>query len=75
VCSNLLSNTSRDSYITELKADYQAARDQHEGKKGKASYVSLEEARKHGFKTNWTNPNPPQPSLIREGAGRSEYYG
>jgi len=68
VCSNLLSNTSRDGYISEIKADYQVAREQHEGKKGKASYVSLEEARKHGFKTNWANPNPPQPSLLREGA-------
>jgi 5-methyltetrahydrofolate--homocysteine methyltransferase len=70
VCSNLLSNTTRDSYIAELKADYQAARDQFEGKKGKASYVSLEEARKHGLKTNWakSKTNPPQPSLVREGA-------
>jgi 5-methyltetrahydrofolate--homocysteine methyltransferase len=70
VCSNLLSNTSRDSYISELKADYQAAREQHEGKKGKASYVSLEEAREHGFKTNWAtstpNPSPALP-LSREG--------
>jgi 5-methyltetrahydrofolate--homocysteine methyltransferase len=60
VCSNLLSNTSRDSYIRELKADYQAAREQHESKKGKASYVSLVEARKHGVKTNWSKtPTPP----------------
>ncbi len=67
VCSNLLSNTSRDSYIAELKADYQVARDQHEGKKGKASYVSLEEARKHGFKTNWGDQIPPAPLSIKGG--------
>ena len=64
VCSNLLSNTTRDSYVAELKADYQAARDQHEGKKDKASYVSLEEARKHGLKTNWSKkPTPLSPPL------------
>ncbi len=44
VCSNLLSSTLRDSYVAEIKADYVAAREQHEGKKSKASYVTLEEA-------------------------------
>ena len=72
VCSNLLSTTSRDSYIAELKADYQAARDQHEGKKGKASYVSLEEARKHGLKTDWKKVTPPKPKLL--GVQKLEAY-
>ncbi|BBI98359.1 methionine synthase [Ferrigenium kumadai] len=72
VCSNLLSNTSRDSYITELKADYQAARDQHEGKKGKASYVSLQEARAHGVKTDWKQYAPPKPKVL--GVQKLEAY-
>ena len=72
VCSNLLSNTSRDSYIAELKADYQAAREQHEGKKSKASYVSLEEARKHGLKTDWKKVAPPKPKLL--GVQKLENY-
>ncbi|MBI5006542.1 MAG: methionine synthase [Nitrosomonadales bacterium] len=67
VCSNLLSETLRDNYVAELKADYQAARDQHEGKKGKAVHVSLEEARKHGFKTNWANQIPPAPLSLKGG--------
>ncbi|MDP2144967.1 MAG: methionine synthase [Gallionella sp.] len=72
VCSNLLSNTTRDSYIAELKADYQAARDQHEGKKGKASYVSLEEARAHGLKTDWKKATPTKPKLL--GVQKLENY-
>jgi 5-methyltetrahydrofolate--homocysteine methyltransferase len=79
VCSNLLSNTSRDSYIAEIKADYQVAREQHEGKKGKASYVSLEEARKHGVKTNWAKqtqqqipPNPPLKSGAKAASSHKE---
>jgi 5-methyltetrahydrofolate--homocysteine methyltransferase len=64
VCSNLLSATLRDDYIADLKADYQAARDQHEGKQGKASYVSLSEARAHGLKTDWNNYMPPKPKLL-----------
>ena len=63
VCSNLLSETLRDNYVAELKADYQAARDQHEGRKSKATYVSLDEARKHGFKADWANYVPPKPAF------------
>ncbi len=63
VCSNLLSDTLRDGYIAEIKADYQAAREQHEGRKGKASYVSLGEARAHGFKADWANYVPPKPAF------------
>ena len=72
VCSNLLSNTSRDSYIAEIKADYQAAREQHEGKKGKSVHVSLEEARKLGLKTDWKKVTPPKPKLL--GVQKLENY-
>ena len=72
VCSNLLSSTLRDSYVAEIKTDYQTARDQHEGKKGKASYVSLEEARKHGLKTDWKKIAPPKPKLL--GVQKLEAY-
>ncbi len=75
VCSNLLSDTLRDDYVAEIKADYQAAREQHESKKGKASYVSLAEARKLGVKTNWGNQTkkqiPPNLPLHPEGARTS----
>jgi len=64
VCSNLLSSTLRDSYVAELKADYAAAREQHEGKKSKAVYVSLQDARAHGLKTDWKNYTPPKPQLM-----------
>ncbi len=63
VCSNLLSSTLRDNYVAEIKADYAAAREQHEGKKGKASYVTLAEARAHGVKIDWKNYTPPRPWL------------
>ncbi|MEI7841555.1 MAG: methionine synthase [Gallionellaceae bacterium] len=72
VCSNLLSNTTRDSYIAEIKADYASAREQHEGKKGKASYVSLNEARQRGLKTDWKKYTPPKPKLL--GVQKLENY-
>ncbi|MDO8310919.1 MAG: methionine synthase [Sideroxyarcus sp.] len=72
VCSNLLSTTLRDNYVAEIKADYAAAREQHEGKKSKAVYVTLDEARAHGLKTDWKNYNPPKPQLM--GVQKFETY-
>ena len=63
VCSNLLSSTLRDDYVAEIKADYIAARAQHESKKGKGTYVTLAEARAHGVKTDWKNYAAPKPWL------------
>jgi 5-methyltetrahydrofolate--homocysteine methyltransferase len=64
VCSNLLSGTLSANYIAEIKADQQAAREQHEGKQGKASYIPLAEARNHGLKTDWKKYSPPKPRLL-----------
>ncbi|MGB8410163.1 MAG: methionine synthase [Gallionella sp.] len=64
VCSNLLSDTLRNGYIAEIRSNYAAAREQHEAKKGKASYISLEEARAHGVKTDWNKYAPPKPRLL-----------
>ena len=63
VCSNLLSDTLRDEYVAGIKANYVQAREQHEGKKGKAVYVPLAEARARGVKTDWQNYTPPKPWL------------
>jgi len=73
VCSNLLSETLSAAYIAEVKADQQAAREQHEGKQGKASYVSLVEARAHGLKTNWGNEIPLNPPLQKGEVGAADF--
>jgi 5-methyltetrahydrofolate--homocysteine methyltransferase len=72
VCSNLLSETMRADYIIGIKADYAAAREQHEGRKGKAAHVTLAEARTHGLKTEWTQYIPPVPRLL--GVHKLENY-
>ena len=72
VCSNLLSGTLRDDYVAGIKTDYITAREQHEGKKGKAVYVSLAEARAHGVKTDWKHYTPPKPWLL--GVHKFENY-
>jgi 5-methyltetrahydrofolate--homocysteine methyltransferase len=72
VCSNLLSDTLRDEYVAGIKANYQQAREQHEGKKGKAVHVTLAEARAHGVKTDWEHYTPPKPWLM--GVHKFESY-
>jgi len=72
VCSNLLSDTLRDEYVAGIKTDYTAAREQHEGRKDKAVYVALADARAHGLKTDWKNYTPPKPWLM--GVHKFEAY-
>ncbi|MGZ8256736.1 MAG: vitamin B12 dependent-methionine synthase activation domain-containing protein, partial [Gallionella sp.] len=72
VCSNLLSDTLRDDYVAGIKADYQAAREQHESRKSKAVYVTLAEARAHGLQTDWAQYAPPKPVLL--GVQKLENY-
>ncbi|MCR4297759.1 MAG: methionine synthase [Gallionella sp.] len=72
VCSNLLSDTLRDAYIADIQSDYAQAREQHEGKKSKAVYVTLAEARAHGLKTDWKKYTPPKPYLM--GVHKFENY-
>ncbi len=72
VCSNLLSDTLSANYIAEVKADQQAARDQHEGKQGKVVLVPLAEAREHDLKTDWKKYAPPKPKLL--GVQKLENY-
>ena len=72
VCSNLLSETLRDEYVAGIKSEYAKAREQFEAKKGKAVYVTLEEARTRGVKTDWTNYVPPKPQLM--GVQKFEAY-
>jgi len=72
VCSNLLSNSLRDEYVSSIKADYAVAREQHEGRKGKSVHVTLNEARTHRLKTDWKRYIPPRPYLT--GVHKFEAY-
>ncbi len=72
VCSNLLSDTLRDEYVAGIKADYAAAREQHEGKKVKVVHATLAEARAHGLKIDWNSYTPPKPGLT--GVQKLEAY-
>ncbi|MDR2195914.1 MAG: methionine synthase, partial [Gallionellaceae bacterium] len=72
VCSKLLSDTQRADYINEIAAEHVAAREQHASRQGKSVHVSLLDARKNGFKTDWKHYAPPVPNLL--GVHKLENY-
>jgi len=72
VASNLLSAELKDVYVAEVRADYDRIRVQHEQKKGQGTLIGIEDARRHAFKTDWTEYVPPKPLLT--GAHTFENY-
>jgi 5-methyltetrahydrofolate--homocysteine methyltransferase len=64
VCSNLLSDELREPYLAEVRAEYERIRRQHAQKKGHGPYHKLEDARRHGLKTDWTEYQPPRPAFL-----------
>ena len=64
VCSNLLSDTLRESYVADIKSDYAQARELHAGKKGQGAHYTLAQAREHGLKTDWNQYAPPKPRFL-----------
>jgi 5-methyltetrahydrofolate--homocysteine methyltransferase len=64
VCSNLLSATLRSEYVTGIRKDYDAVREQHQSRQGRAAYVTLQQARAHGMKTDWGRYVPTTPRQL-----------
>jgi 5-methyltetrahydrofolate--homocysteine methyltransferase len=63
VCTSLLSQELRDDYMRKIKNEAEKTRSQHKGKKGQGPHYPLDEARRHGLKTDWNNYVPPVPEL------------
>ena len=61
VVQSLLSAENRDSFISEVRADYEKIRAQHRDKKGPGPLHAIAEARRLGFKTDWQSHAPPAP--------------
>jgi 5-methyltetrahydrofolate--homocysteine methyltransferase len=57
---SLLSD-ARDTYLAEVRADYEKIRAQHRDKKGPGPLHPLGEARRLGHRTDWKAYRPPRP--------------
>ncbi|MCL1933901.1 MAG: methionine synthase [Candidatus Azobacteroides sp.] len=60
VANQLLNSSTKEDYIHQVKESYQALRD----KTQPVDTVSLEYARAHSFRPDWSDYEPPKPSFI-----------
>ncbi len=55
VCNDLLNPDKYDKIASELQTKHEELRKLHYSNKQKANYLSISEARSHGFETDWEN--------------------
>jgi len=63
VASQLMSETQREPYLAELRADYDRVREQHAGKKG-PTLITLAQARANKSQVDWNAYTPPKPKFL-----------
>ncbi len=61
VAQNLVSKTTYDNFVQQVREEYDTVRQRHAGKRQKISWLTLEEAQANGLKTDWKKYTPPQP--------------
>ncbi len=64
VASSLISDTLRDDFMTKTRAEYEAMRERHKGKKVTKVYLNLDQARSNAIKLDWENYTPPVPKQL-----------
>jgi len=64
VCQQLITPQSRADYVAKVKADHQARREQHAGRKVKSPRLSLARARANRFAGDWSTYRPPVPKML-----------
>ncbi len=65
VCSNLLSDDLRDTYIQGIADEYVAIRERHQNRSNETRRLTLAEARANSLKLDWADYVAPVPALIR----------
>jgi 5-methyltetrahydrofolate--homocysteine methyltransferase len=64
VCQQLVTKSTRDAYIANIKAEHERRREQHCNKSAKAPQLSLAHARAKKFKIDWSAYAPPVPAMV-----------
>jgi 5-methyltetrahydrofolate--homocysteine methyltransferase len=66
VASKLLSETARDDYVAEIKAEYQGVRERRANQQNTRKMASLSQARANKFPTDWETYTPVKPKALSE---------
>jgi len=64
ICQQLITETVRKDFVTQLKVDHATRREQHHGKKIKAPQLTIAQARANKFQGDWANYEPPVPRFL-----------
>jgi 5-methyltetrahydrofolate--homocysteine methyltransferase len=64
VCQQLVTKSTRDAYIANIKGEHERRREQHRNKSAKAPQLSLAQARAKRLKIDWSDYEPPVPRFF-----------
>jgi 5-methyltetrahydrofolate--homocysteine methyltransferase len=64
VASSLITDSSRDAFVSQKKEEYKKIRTDHAAHKSTARYFTIEEARKNKLSVDWQKTPPAKPNLI-----------
>lgn len=64
VVANLLNPKIKNEYVDSIKLEYEQVRQQHQGKKSKVDWLTINEARNNKFFIEWSNYIPPIPRFL-----------
>src|SRR5690554_7861707 len=64
VASNLLSDTLKDKFVEDIKAEYEMIRERNRNRKPRAARIPYEAAVERGLSIDWQNYTPPAPAFL-----------
>jgi 5-methyltetrahydrofolate--homocysteine methyltransferase len=64
VCQQLVTASTYDAYVSNIKAENEVRREQHRNKSAKSPQLSLQQARAKKLKLDWTAYTPPVPTYL-----------
>jgi 5-methyltetrahydrofolate--homocysteine methyltransferase len=64
ICQQLVTSSTREAYVSGIKAEHERRREQHRNKAVKAPQLSLAQARAKKFKIDWAAYTPPVPGFL-----------
>jgi len=64
VCQQLVTLSTRDAYVSNIKAENEVRREQHRNKSAKSPQLSLQQARAKKLKIDWAGYSPPAPTFL-----------
>src|SRR5690606_18206096 len=64
VCTNLLNEENKQAYADKIREEYDTAREAHLSKRSDKKFVSIHDARRNRFQTDFMDYVPPKPAFL-----------